>query len=115
MMVYWHLNTQDMHSTYAQVSLRCPRERIRWEQPLVSGLPHSHLHPAYVLLQVPDNADFVFAKFMVEAFFEYYPRRVGQVLFVDAPWVFQPAWAVIKPLMRKYAALVSPRNKPKST
>lgn len=43
----------------------------------------------------------------VEAFFEYYPRRVGQVLFVDAPWVFQPAWAVIKPLMRKYAALVS--------
>jgi hypothetical protein len=43
----------------------------------------------------------------VEAFFEYFPRRVGQVLFVDAPWVFQPAWQVIKPLMRKYAALVS--------
>jgi hypothetical protein len=31
---------------------------------------------------------------------------VGQVLFVDAPWVFQPAWQIIKPLMRKYAALV---------
>jgi hypothetical protein len=30
-----------------------------------------------------------------------------QVLFVEAPWVFQPAWQVIKPLMRKYAALVS--------
>jgi hypothetical protein len=29
-----------------------------------------------------------------------------QVLFVEAPWVFQPAWQVIKPLMRKYAALV---------
>ncbi len=43
----------------------------------------------------------------VEAFFEYYPRRVGQVLFVDAPWVFYPAWEVIKPLMRKYKALVS--------
>ncbi|PNH12969.1 CRAL-TRIO domain-containing protein C3H8.02 [Tetrabaena socialis] len=64
------------------------------------------------------NADFQFAAFMVrngvaqaglvavvEAFFEFYPRRVGQVLFVDAPWVFFPAWEVIKPLMRKYAAL----------
>lgn len=29
-----------------------------------------------------------------------------QVLFVEAPWVFQPAWAIIQPLMRKYAALV---------
>lgn len=28
---------------------------------------------------VPRNADFAFAAFMVEAFFEYYPRRVGQV------------------------------------
>ncbi|KAG1673571.1 hypothetical protein FOA52_003871 [Chlamydomonas sp. UWO 241] len=56
--------------------------------------------------QIPRNADFVFAAFMVEAFFEYYPKRVGQVLFVDAPWVFGPAWEVIRPLMRKYAALV---------
>ncbi|KAJ9519999.1 hypothetical protein QJQ45_014725 [Haematococcus lacustris] len=44
--------------------------------------------------------------FQVEAFFEYYPRRVAQVLFVEAPWMFQPAWAAIQPLMRKYAALV---------
>ena len=28
---------------------------------------------------VPRNADFAFAAFMVEAFFEYYPRRVSQV------------------------------------
>lgn len=42
----------------------------------------------------------------IEAFFEYYPRRVGQVLLVEAPWVFGPAWEVIRPLMRKYAALV---------
>ena len=28
---------------------------------------------------VPRNADFAFAGFMVEAFFEYYPRRVSQV------------------------------------
>lgn len=53
------------------------------------------------------NADFAFAAFMIEAFFEYYPRRVGQVLMVDAPWVFQPAWQVIRPLLRKYAALVA--------
>lgn len=58
-------------------------------------------------MQVPRNSDLQFMAFLVEAFFEYYPRRVGQVLFVDAPWVFQPAWAAIQPLMRKYAALVS--------
>eukprot|EP00877_Chromochloris_zofingiensis_P000680 jgi/Chrzof1/10612/Cz05g05060.t1_CPSFL1 len=53
------------------------------------------------------NADLAFAAFMIEAFFDYYPRRVGQVLLVDAPWVFRPPWEAIKPLMRKYAALVS--------
>jgi len=55
---------------------------------------------------VQKNADFTFARFLIEAFFEIYPKRVAQVLFVDAPWVFQPAWAIIQPLMRKYAALV---------
>ncbi len=28
------------------------------------------------------------------------------MLLVDAPWVFKPAWEVIRPLLRKYAALV---------
>ncbi|GFR44643.1 hypothetical protein Agub_g5932 [Astrephomene gubernaculifera] len=56
--------------------------------------------------QFQQNADFAFAAFMIEAFFEYYPRRVGQVLLVEAPWVFFPAWEVIRPLMRKYASLV---------
>jgi hypothetical protein len=27
-----------------------------------------------------------------------HPHRMGQVLMVDAPWIFQPSWAVIKPL-----------------
>lgn len=54
----------------------------------------------------PVNADIPYSIFLIEAFFEYYPRRVSQVLFVDAPWVFQPAWQVVKPLMRKYAKLV---------
>mmetsp|Transcript_11351 Transcript_11351/g.29101 ORF Transcript_11351/g.29101 Transcript_11351/m.29101 type:complete len:308 (-) Transcript_11351:233-1156(-) len=52
------------------------------------------------------NADFGFAKFLVDAFFTYYPKRLSQVLFVDAPWIFQPAWAVVKPWLGKYAALV---------
>ncbi|GIL66802.1 hypothetical protein Vafri_20305 [Volvox africanus] len=56
--------------------------------------------------QFVQNADFQLAAFLVEAFFEYYPRRVSQVLFVEAPWVFFPAWEIIKPLMRKYASLV---------
>jgi len=42
----------------------------------------------------------------VEMFFVYYPKRLGQVLMVDAPWIFQPPWRLIKPLLRKYAALV---------
>ncbi|GBF87868.1 motile sperm domain-containing protein [Raphidocelis subcapitata] len=52
------------------------------------------------------NADMQFAAFIVEAFFEYYPRRMGQVLMVDSPWIFRPTWELIKPLLRKYAALV---------
>jgi hypothetical protein len=52
------------------------------------------------------NADLAFVAFLVEAFFEYYPRRVGQVLLVDAPWIFQAPWRAIRPLLRKYSALV---------
>lgn len=60
-----------------------------------------HTHPRGLHAPLP------WPGLQVEAFFEYYPRRVAQVLFVDAPWVFYPAWEVIKPAMRKYAALVS--------
>lgn len=42
----------------------------------------------------------------VDVFFTYYPKRLGQVLFVQAPWVFRPGWALVKPLLRKYAQLV---------
>ena len=31
-----------------------------------------------------------FVRFMVDIFFTYYPKRLGQVLFVDAPWIFKP-------------------------
>ena len=43
----------------------------------------------------------------IDVFFNYYPKRLGQVLFVDAPFIFQPGWNMVKPLVGKYAALVS--------
>lgn len=43
----------------------------------------------------------------IDVFFTYYPKRVSQVLLVDAPWVFQPIWSAVKPALGKYAALVS--------
>ena len=46
------------------------------------------------------------ARTQVDLFFSYYPRRLGQVLVVDAPWVFRPAWAGVRPMLRKYAELV---------
>ena len=42
----------------------------------------------------------------VDIFFLYYPKRLGQVLFVDAPWGFSPGWELVKPWLKKYAALV---------
>ncbi|XP_073297089.1 uncharacterized protein [Primulina huaijiensis] len=41
-----------------------------------------------------------------DAFYCYYPRRLGQVLFVDAPFIFKPVWQLIKPLLKSYASLV---------
>lgn len=54
----------------------------------------------------PLNADLNLVKFLVDLFFVYYPRRLGQVLVVEAPWIFDPVWQVIKPWLRKYAGLV---------
>ena len=52
------------------------------------------------------NADVGYARFLVDVFFNFYPRRLGRVLFVDAPLIFQPPWQVIKPLLGKYSRLV---------
>ncbi|CAN6452030.1 unnamed protein product [Victoria cruziana] len=54
----------------------------------------------------PENGDISFLKFLIDVFYYYYPRRLGQVLFVDAPFVFQPIWQLVKPLLRSYASLV---------
>ncbi|WIA20831.1 hypothetical protein OEZ85_005184 [Tetradesmus obliquus] len=52
------------------------------------------------------NIDLAFVMFVLQAVPECYPRRVGQVLLVDAPWIFKAPWEAFKPLLRKYAALV---------
>ncbi|KAL6583777.1 hypothetical protein OROMI_003066 [Orobanche minor] len=52
------------------------------------------------------NADIKFVTFVFDAFYYYYPRRLGQVVFVDAPFIFKPLWQIIKPLLRSYASLV---------
>ncbi|KAL0341450.1 UNVERIFIED_CONTAM: Phosphatidylinositol transfer protein C [Sesamum calycinum] len=52
------------------------------------------------------NADIKFTTFVFEAFYNYYPKRLSQVLFVDAPFIFKPVWQLIKPLLKSYASLV---------
>ncbi|XP_008784993.1 phosphatidylinositol transfer protein CSR1 isoform X2 [Phoenix dactylifera] len=53
-----------------------------------------------------ENADVQFLKYLIDVFYYYYPKRLGQVLFVDAPFVFQPLWQLVKPLLKSYASLV---------
>uniref|UniRef100_A0ACD5TEU0 Uncharacterized protein n=2 Tax=Avena sativa TaxID=4498 RepID=A0ACD5TEU0_AVESA len=53
-----------------------------------------------------ENGDLQFLKFLIDVFYYYYPKRLGQVLFVDAPFVFQPMWQLVKPLLKQYASLV---------
>ncbi|KAH9619458.1 hypothetical protein KSS87_018098 [Heliosperma pusillum] len=52
------------------------------------------------------NADLRFLTFLFDVFYYYYPKRLGQVLFVDAPFVFNPIWQLAKPLLKQYASLV---------
>ncbi|KAB2013896.1 hypothetical protein ES319_D09G187800v1 [Gossypium barbadense] len=41
-----------------------------------------------------------------DVFYYYYPKRLGDVLFVEAPFVFQPIWQLTKPLLKSYASMV---------
>ncbi|KAL2459531.1 Sec14p-like phosphatidylinositol transfer family protein [Forsythia ovata] len=52
------------------------------------------------------NADIKFLTFLFDVFYYYYPRRLGEVLFVEAPFVFKPVWQLAKPLVKSYASLV---------
>jgi hypothetical protein len=53
----------------------------------------------------PRNADFAFMRFLVDALYSYYPRRVAAVLLVDAPPGFAAVWAVVRPWLGKYGRL----------
>lgn len=53
-----------------------------------------------------ENADLKFLTFLIDVFYCYYPRRLGQVLLVEAPFVFKPIWQLTKPLLKSYASLV---------
>ncbi|XAR50211.1 hypothetical protein NMG60_11004477 [Bertholletia excelsa] len=43
------------------------------------------------------NADLKFLTFLFDVFYYYYPRRLGEVIFVEAPFVFKPIWNIAKP------------------
>ncbi|CAH8392935.1 unnamed protein product [Eruca vesicaria subsp. sativa] len=52
------------------------------------------------------NADLKFLTFLFDVFYYYYPSRLDEVLFVDAPFIFQPIWQITKPVVKSYASLV---------
>ncbi|KAM0982412.1 hypothetical protein EV1_015276 [Malus domestica] len=53
-----------------------------------------------------ENADLDFITFLFDVFYYYYPKRLGQVLFVEAPFIFKPIWQLAKPLLKSYSSLV---------
>ncbi|KAL8170716.1 hypothetical protein V2J09_022520 [Rumex salicifolius] len=53
-----------------------------------------------------DNIDMDFLTFVFEVFYSYYPKRLGQLLFVEAPSIFRKIWRVVRPLLKSHAALV---------
>lgn len=77
-----------------------------------AGPPSAFSSPDGTLLAIidlhafgPSNADFAFMRFLVDALYRYYPRRVAAVLLVDAPPGFAAVWAVVRPWLGKYGAL----------
>ncbi|XP_021633878.1 motile sperm domain-containing protein 2 isoform X3 [Manihot esculenta] len=59
-----------------------------------------------------ENADLKYLTFVFNVFYYYYPRRLGEVLFVDAPFVFKPIWQLVKPLLKSYTSLQKIKSKP---
>ncbi|XP_071722795.1 uncharacterized protein [Rutidosis leptorrhynchoides] len=52
------------------------------------------------------NVDFKFLAFLVDVFYYYYPDRLGLILFVEAPFIFQPFWQLAQPLFKPLISLV---------
>lgn len=53
-----------------------------------------------------EHADLRFITFLFDLFYYYYPRRLGEALLVDAPFIFKPIWQMCKPMLKSYASLV---------
>ncbi|XP_065875136.1 CRAL-TRIO domain-containing protein C3H8.02 [Euphorbia lathyris] len=53
-----------------------------------------------------ENADLKFLTFLFDVLYYYYPSRLSQALFVDAPFIFKPFWQLARPLLGSYASLV---------
>ncbi|KAJ6799406.1 CRAL-TRIO domain-containing protein C3H8.02 isoform X1 [Iris pallida] len=51
------------------------------------------------------NADGTYLKFLFDLVCHYYPKRLGELLFMEAPFVFQPVWQLVKPLTSSYSTL----------
>ncbi|KAI8822035.1 phosphatidylinositol transfer protein CSR1 [Fimicolochytrium jonesii] len=43
------------------------------------------------------NMDYEFLKFLLQCMQDFYPESLGKALVVNAPWVFNGCWVVIKP------------------
>eukprot|EP00892_Ulva_mutabilis_P005675 jgi/Ulvmu1/347/UM001_0352.1 len=52
------------------------------------------------------NADFNFVRFLIQAFFNYYPKMAGEVLMVDAPSAFLASYELMRPALGKYGNLI---------
>ncbi|KAI4343727.1 hypothetical protein L6164_011042 [Bauhinia variegata] len=52
-----------------------------------------------------ENADLRYLTFLFDVFYYYYPKRLAEVLFVEAPFVFKPIWQLVKPMLKSYASL----------
>ncbi|XP_015581160.1 uncharacterized protein LOC8258695 isoform X2 [Ricinus communis] len=65
----------------------------------VHGFLDVHGRPVLVVVASKHFPDF-------DVFYYYYPKRLGEVLFVDAPFIFKPIWQLTKPLLKSYASMV---------
>lgn len=85
-----------------------PALRFRYDQPSAShSMPLGDWFAAVAArTRRPANADIPFLVFFVDVIFKYFPKRISQVLLVEPPFVFQPVWQVVKPLLGKYQSLV---------
>lgn len=85
-------------------------DQLAEEPPPVMGVAQSGaVEQALVVFDLRgftwQQADPEFVGFIIEALYNYYPSRVGRILFVEAPDAFQNFWETVRPLMGRYQVL----------